>query len=481
MGTDLCRIGNSYGHATTIDVLPNDVLLDIFDSCRKGYHPYQSPFTSVWRWDGLVHVCQRWRQIVFGSPRRLDLQLLCTNGTPVRENLDLWPPFPIAIQYSSHKTFTHYDTDGLFAALEHPGRIRRVDLGLTGPQLTEAATVMQEPFPALTHLVIRRKDESPPAFPSGFLGGSAPCLQYMHLEGILFLALPSLLSSTSNLVDLRLLEDSYLSPEAMAACLATLPRLKSLFIGSQAATSHADRIRLPPETRTLLPALTSFKFRGDGKYLEELVSLIDSPELKHIYIRYSHQLFDFQVTQLYKFIDRSEDPKTTLIRHAHVNLSSYWVIFKFKMYPFPESRRDRGRVNALVFGQAIERQVSHIAQLFSQPSAILSRVVHLKLSLDLDIADRHDDEWLHLLHPFSAIRTLHVSGKFAGHFALSLEGVNGEMVAEVLPVLDLIYLDGQPVSSVEKFLAARWLSAHPVTVVDTEVGFYERVKSYVSE
>jgi hypothetical protein len=55
------------------------------------------------------------------------------------------------------------------------------------------------------------------------------------------------------------------------------------------------------------------------------------------------------------------------------------------------------------------------------------------------------------------------------------------MVAEVLPVLDLIYLVDQPVTSVEKFLAARQLSGHPVTIVDTEAEFDERVKSYVSE
>src|SRR6266702_5181803 len=480
-GTDLCRIGNSYGHAITIDVLPDNVLLDIFDSCRKDHDPDRS-YTPVWRWHGLVHVCRRWRQIVFGSPRRLDLQLLCTNGTPLRENLDLWPPIPIAIQYLYYKTFTPSDKDSLFAALEHPGRIRHVDLSLTGLQLREVATVMQVPFLALTHLIIRWKDENPPVLPSGFLGGSAPCLQYMHLEGILFPALPTLLSSTSDLVDLYLddiPQDGYISPEAMVACLAALPRLKFFCIGSQSATSHVDRIRTPPVTQTLLPALTSFGFRGASEYLEELVSRIDSPQLNQIFIRYSYQLFDFQVAQLFKFLDRSEDPELTLIRHADVNFSQHWV--NFEMYPSPESRPDSGRVSALIYGQWIERQVSRIAQVFSQPSAMLSRVVHLKLSLYLANADRHDDEWLHLLRQFSAVRTLHVSGEDAGHVALVLEDVTGEMVAEVLPVVDLICLDGQPVSSIEKFLAARQLSGHPVTIVDTEVEFYERVESHVSE
>ncbi|KAH8982467.1 hypothetical protein EDB86DRAFT_2834355 [Lactarius hatsudake] len=114
---------------------------------------------------------------------------------------------------------------------------------------------------------------------------------------------------------------------------------------------------------------------------------------------------------------------------------------------------------------------------------MLSRVVHLKLSLypANALEDRHDDEWLDLLRQFSAVRTLHVSGEFAGLVALVLDDITGDMVAEVLPFLDLIYLDGQPVSSVGRFLAARQLSDHRVTIINTEVGFYQRVKSYVSD
>ena len=78
----------------------------------------------------------------------LDLQILYFHGTPVRKSLDIWPPFPIAIQYCSFSTFTH-DADNLFAALENRGRIRQVDLYLTGLQLGEVATVMQQPFLAL--------------------------------------------------------------------------------------------------------------------------------------------------------------------------------------------------------------------------------------------------------------------------------------------------------------------------------------------
>src|SRR5216684_6619136 len=64
---------------STIDVLPNEVLLEIFEF-------YVDKF---WRnrpepWHLLVHVCRRWRIIILESPRFLFLRILCPPRTPVR-------------------------------------------------------------------------------------------------------------------------------------------------------------------------------------------------------------------------------------------------------------------------------------------------------------------------------------------------------------------------------------------------------------
>ncbi|KAH9073490.1 hypothetical protein EDB83DRAFT_76927 [Lactarius deliciosus] len=67
-----------------INTLPDNVLLEIFDLCREGHDAGWFTFTVAWDWHRLVHVCQRWRQLVFGSPRRLDIQLLCKHRTPHR-------------------------------------------------------------------------------------------------------------------------------------------------------------------------------------------------------------------------------------------------------------------------------------------------------------------------------------------------------------------------------------------------------------
>ena len=192
----------------------------------------------------------------------------------MRKRLDIWPPFPIAISYRDSTNFRRDEGENLFAALEHHDRVSRVFLYLQGPLLEEVVTVMQRPFPVLTHLFLTRENSRTPVIPSGFLGGSAPCLQRLHLDGVAFPSLPILLPSTSDLVDLYLrniLQGGYISSEAMAACLAGLAKLKFLFIEFRPFTSFPGQSGTPPVTRTLLPALMSFDFQGASEYLEEFL------------------------------------------------------------------------------------------------------------------------------------------------------------------------------------------------------------------
>ncbi|KAH9172896.1 hypothetical protein EDB89DRAFT_2242630 [Lactarius sanguifluus] len=197
-------------------------------------------------------------------------------------------------------------------------------------QLGKMATAMQELLPVLAHLEVFSTGGDVPVLPAKFSGGSAPCLQVVSLHGVPFPALPALLLLASDLatLDLRNIPPTgYISPEAMVACLATLTRLKLFTIEFQSATSRPDRIHPPPETRTVLPALTSFRFQGASKYLEDLVAWIDGPQLSRIVIVYLNQLVDFRVAQLSKLIDRSVGPKLTPFRHAQVAFASDKVSF----------------------------------------------------------------------------------------------------------------------------------------------------------
>jgi hypothetical protein len=232
----LCGTGESFRHATTVGMLPDNALLEIFNFYRINH---DDASRTVWKWHLLVHVCQRWRQIVFASPHRLNLQILCTHRTPVRKNLGIWPALPIVIDYHySGIGITPDDEGNVICALEHPDRVCYVRLDITGSQLGKMATVMQEPFPVLTRLFVGSDDVNAPVLPSEFLGGSAPCLQEIALSGIPYPTLPTLLLSASDLVELSLHKippTGYISPEAMVACLAAMPRLNTFRIGFRSA------------------------------------------------------------------------------------------------------------------------------------------------------------------------------------------------------------------------------------------------------
>lgn len=174
-----------------------------------------------------MHVCRAWRNVVFGSPRRLGLRLYCDHYTPVKRMLDVWPQFPIVME-----------TDGaagdIIAALEHSDHIYHLDLrGFPRSQLKETFEAMQRPFPVLKYLRIVPKCGMAPIAPApaSFLGGFAPRLQTLDLTCIPFPGLPKLLLSATNLVTLSLgeiLPSGYISPEALVNCLSALTRLDEL-------------------------------------------------------------------------------------------------------------------------------------------------------------------------------------------------------------------------------------------------------------
>jgi len=127
----------------TIDVLPDVALLGIFD--------FYTDEGQVEEWHTLVHVCRRWRIVVFGSPRRLDLRLLCTARTPIREMLDVWPPLPIVVRGDGHGK---WGVKNILAALEQNDRICQLHL-VPFLQMEKVIAAMQKPFPELTRLYIR--------------------------------------------------------------------------------------------------------------------------------------------------------------------------------------------------------------------------------------------------------------------------------------------------------------------------------------
>ena len=252
---------------------------------------------------------QKVRHIVLASPRRLDLRLLCTVGTPVRQYLDYWPPtFPVAIKYEfSDISQPHLeDVRNILVALENRDRICSIELLATSSLLENVLRVMQLPFPALKNLFLWPMDTGTPIVSQGFLGGSAPGLQKFSLSGKSPSALPKFVLSCIDLVDLQLLgmpNPDHIPPEVIVTILSGLPRLEVFDIGfSVLPPSRSSHLPLhPPST---LPALSKLKFYGSGEYLEDLIASVDAPFLQRLTIHLWRQFAD--VPQLRQLICRTE-------------------------------------------------------------------------------------------------------------------------------------------------------------------------------
>ena len=213
----------------TIGNLPDDVLLEVFVYvARRHLGPGERYPEDEIGWRTLVHVCKRWRSVVFSSPPCLDLQLCCTNKRPVKKLLDIWPPLPIYI-YAVEKSPLRGVTN-ILAALKQRNRVRGICIWGVPNSLLKKSVVLKR-FPALTNLNLLSHDEKAPVLPDSFLGGSAPSLRTTWLEGIPFPGIGKLLLSTTDLVSLSLFDiphSGFISPEAMVATLSTLTRLEGL-------------------------------------------------------------------------------------------------------------------------------------------------------------------------------------------------------------------------------------------------------------
>jgi hypothetical protein len=264
------------------DVLPDDVLLEIFN-----FYVIRSPFDGgkggIEAWQILVHVCRQWRRLVFRSPRRLNLRLLCTPETPAKDTLDVWPALPLLVRGDIASWAPSSRTDNIITALGQSNRVCQVLLG--GWRLEKVLAAMQAPFPELTDLQLESNDETLPVIPDSFLGGSAPGLRILTLRGIPFPGLPKPLWSSTHLVSLSLENiphSGYISPEAIVTLLSALSSLRTLTLEFQSPRSRPDwqSPSQPPPKRSILPALKEFHFKGVTEYLEELVSGIDTPHLE---------------------------------------------------------------------------------------------------------------------------------------------------------------------------------------------------------
>src|SRR6266850_2622296 len=417
-----------------IDMLPDNVLLEIFDFYREdpAFHTLIGSIYT-WRWQALIQVCRRWRCVIFGSPLRLDLQLVCTDKTPMRTSLDIWPPFPIII--SCRYKAGQKSLENVIAAVEHGhDRISHISIyDINGSALEKLAAAMQQPLPTLKSCCLTSFDKSVAVLPETFLGGSAPLLETFILRGIPF---------------------------------PTFPNLEYLYIGFRSPLSRSPQITPPPRTRIVLPALTRLCFWGVSEYFEDFVAQIDTPLLNDLDITFFMDLI-FEIPRLRHFVGRAERFKPLNKAVMEFKDGAVWIsdtdgfLYRFRL----EIRCERP-----------DWQLSSMVQIFGQQLPLLSHVEQLEIFQPsyahmqwIDNPDMDSSLWLELFHLFIALQSLYVSAKLVAPVAAALQELTEGRTMEVLRALHSLFLEelepsGPVPEGIKSFVAARQLSGHHVAV-----------------
>ena len=414
-------------------------------------------------------MCQRWRCLVFGSPRRLNLQLCYfTHSRCAKKTLDVWPP---ALPLLVHGSISN--EDNVIFGLKH--RISQINIGVNigFNKFQDPYKAMQVPFPELKGLYLSIRCRSDvPVLPDSFLGGSAPRLRYLYLGSIPFPGLPKLLLSTTQLVNLYLrdIPDSgYISPEAMATSLSMLTSLETLQLEFSSLHSHPDHKSLPrslPSIRSVL-TLAHFRFKGASKYLDEFVARIDAPQLCGLFTTFFIGK-KVKAPEFGLFISRT--PTLGAYDEAHLIFDGPNALVRLRQSHPEPSEHDRTIKVEIECDEPCWR-FSYMVQTCISSLRLLLTMENLYIDYrDLDTLSVWEGiEWLDYLRPFTAVKNLYLSELSSPLIALALKKLIGGRTTEVLPALQNVFLEGfSPSEPVEKgiarFISARQLIDHPVAL-----------------
>ncbi|KAI9445985.1 hypothetical protein H4582DRAFT_519707 [Lactarius indigo] len=402
---------SKYFPLTTINTLPDEVFLEIFDQYRS-VKTWSRPGSQGW-WYTLVHICRRWRRLVFASSIRLNLQLRCTFGTPVNDMIRHSPPFPLVLDYGPHilKKWTAEDELGFLLASQHLPRVSEIVLSAPGLTLAKLTTGMTEVAPRLETLSLHSQT-SEIVLPKRFLEGGAPQLCHLILTGAALSPLQPLLSSATSLVSLvleRIPSSAYFSPDSLVAQLRTMPSLQVLSISFLSTVPRPGfrGERLLPRAqmaRIELPGLTQLIYRGVSAYIEALLSRILLPRIEDVDIALFNQL-TLDIPRTCEFVRELDSLRPTRARIDFAETSAHVLVSA------PQSTTSSPDVFLSISCTRLDFQVSTTAQLCAGLSATLLPVEELVLGFHQGgtLPEEVDPAlWRGLLAPFGRVGTLRV-------------------------------------------------------------------------
>jgi hypothetical protein len=260
----------------------------------------------------------------------------------------------------------------------------------------------------------------------------------------------------------------------MVTGLSALTRLQTIQLKFRSPRSRADREnRLLPRrlTRVVLPSLTSFDFKGNSEYLEDIVVQIDAPLLDQVEVTFFNQLL-FDTPLLRDFISRTETFKAS--HRAHLGFSHDDVEVRL----LRQDGTDHHCILSLaILCTPLDRQLSALARVCNSILSPLLTLECLDIEIYWGIRQEYVENvrWQEVLRPFTSVKGLAPCIDAIPYVVSVLENLAEESVTDVLPALQNIFLEDPRPSQhfkkvIRKFIAARQLSGRPVAVLYWQLG-----------
>jgi hypothetical protein len=419
--------------------LDDDALLQIFSCYRlededNWYHQLS--------WLTLVHVCRKWRYLIYGSWSYLDVCHLITHNSTSMDPPGHLPHLPLVIACSDRtNTMTRSGEDNIHLGLQYGGRIRRVALRAPSSSLRMWLEQMNKHFPRLQALsLFSTTTEDMSLVLSELL--QAPELRHLSLHGV---GLPKRLSLLSSMISLSTLSLThirgpwYFPPGHLVTQLQGLPYLEELSVGIALPIPlpiSEGKLFPSPTSPVLLRTLKRLTFRGEDGYLDDLVARINTPLLKQLDLTL---LFDlaFTLVNLTEFIHRTERFRC-LVAQVIFNKGGVYINTDTSYH----EEQDNEELSLYVSCESVDWKIHSAVQVCSALEKVLSSVEELTLDLDEDGMPSDwknklfDELWHDLLLPFIGVKKLRIGPSLTLEISQGLDSLDGALVLDLLPKLE---------------------------------------------
>ncbi len=360
----------------TINHLPDEMLLEIFDSYRQITDQYDHQWRKKHVWFNLTHVCRKWRAIMFASSSRLDLGITVGPQKPGHIKTILSSPLPIFIDYKClYGDITGSALWRLRSALRQQDRVREISFEGSNVGFKKFFKATKRAFPILESLVLRFGYDYEQNIPDTFLRGedlSDLHVRRLSLDCLSLTSVSGLLLSATALTDLSLLVDSISEPSAeitLLTCLRGMHCLRNLDLSLVYGPLDSPPLQhSAPKDVVQMSELTRFHYIGHNTFLNNLMAGFSAPSLQDVRFMLCNLL---PILHLPRFIDglreqyrsvnvtlnstRAADFRLSLLTHFEdIMIDDFKPSFRFHTNHSPESIKPISSISSTKLAAAEE-------------------------------------------------------------------------------------------------------------------------------